>query len=98
MKTLAIVISYNFMSWIDRCLPSLLKGKHPTDILVVDNGSSDETISYIHEHYPSIRLIENKKNLGFGSANNIGMQIALDEGYDGVLLIKNAQSDPRRAA
>ena len=87
MKTLAIVISYNFMSWIDRCLPSLLKGKHPTDILVVDNGSSDETISYIHEHYPSIRLIENKKNLGFGSANNIGMQIALDEGYDGVLLI-----------
>ena len=67
MKTLAIVISYNFMSWIDRCLPSLLKGKHPTDILVVDNGSSDETISYIHEHYPSIRLIENKKNLGFGN-------------------------------
>ena len=87
MKTLAIIISYNFMSWIDRCLPSLLKGKHPTDILVVDNGSSDETIAYIHEHYPSIRLIENKKNLGFGSANNIGMQIALDEDYDGVLLI-----------
>jgi GT2 family glycosyltransferase len=87
MKTLAIIISYNFMPWIDRCLPSLLKGTHPTDILVVDNGSSDETIAHIREHYPSIRLIENKRNLGFGAANNIGMQIALDEGYDGVMLI-----------
>ena len=87
MKTLAIVISYNFMPWIDRCLPSLLQGTQSTDILVIDNASKDETVAHVREHYPQVRLISNAENLGFGRANNIGMQIALDDGYDGVLLI-----------
>ena len=87
MKTLSIVISYNFMPWIDRCLSSLLQGTQSTDILVIDNASKDETVAHVREHYPQVRLISNAENLGFGRANNIGMQIALDEGYDGVLLI-----------
>ncbi len=87
MKTLAIVISYNFMPWIDRCLPSLLASVEHTDILVIDNGSSDETIAVIRERYPQVQLIANGHNLGFGAANNIGLQVALDKGYSGVLLI-----------
>ena len=87
MKTLAIIISYNFMPWIDRCLPSLLASTEPVDILVIDNGSFDGTVAIIKEHYPQVRLITNGRNLGFGAANNIGMQMALDEDYDGVLLI-----------
>ncbi len=87
LSILSIIVSYNFMPWIDRCLPSLLQGSQPTDILVVDNASTDETVTIIQERYQQVRLIANKRNLGFGAANNIGMQIALDEGYDGVLLI-----------
>lgn len=87
MKTLAIVISYNFMPWIDRCLSSLLQGTQSTDILVIDNASKDETVATLQARYPQVRLIRNNHNLGFGAANNIGMKIALDEGYDGVLLI-----------
>jgi len=87
MKTLSIVISYNFMPWIDRCLSSLLQGTQSTDILVIDNASKDETVATLQARYPQVRLIRNNHNLGFGAANNIGMKIALDEGYDGVLLI-----------
>ena len=87
MKTLAIIVSYNFMPWIDRCLPSLLQSCETVDVLVIDNASKDETVAHIRELYPQVRLISNTENLGFGRANNIGMQIALDEGYDGVLLI-----------
>lgn len=87
MKTLAIIISYNFMPWIDRCLPSLLSSSAPMDILVVDNGSTDDTLVALQERYPLVRVIANGKNLGFGAANNIGMQIAVGEGYDGVMLI-----------
>ncbi len=88
MRVLAIVVSYNFMRWIDRCLPSLMQqeGVCP-DILVVDNGSSDGTCDHIRKHYPQVRLVENRCNLGFGRANNTGMEIAVDEGYDGVLLL-----------
>lgn len=84
---LSIIVSYNFMPWIDHCLPSLLDSSQLTDILVIDNASADKTVSVIQERYPQVRLIANDSNLGFGAANNIGIQIALNEGYDGVLLI-----------
>lgn len=99
MKILSIVISYNFMRWIDQCIPSLLQSEAPTDILVIDNASTDETVTALQEHYPQVRLIANATNLGFGRANNIGMQLALDEGYDGVFLInQDAWIEPNTLA
>lgn len=87
MKVLVIIVSYNFERWIDRCLGSLQQSEHPVDIVVIDNASQDHTVQRIKEHYPYIRLIESKNNLGFGKANNIGMQIALEEGYEAVFLM-----------
>jgi len=86
-KILAIIVSYNFEPWTGKCLPSLLHSETPCDILVIDNGSTDHTLSIIQEQYPQVRLIANHQNLGFGQANNIGFEIALKEHYDGVLLI-----------
>ena len=82
MKVLVIIISYNFEPWISRCLGSLAQSDYPVDTIVIDNGSKDNTVQHIRTHYPDIRLIENQANLGFGRANNIGMQIAMTEGYD----------------
>ena len=87
MKVLVIIISYNFEPWMERCLNSLLQSEYPADILVIDNGSKDQSIERLRKDYPKVRLIANNKNLGFGKANNIGMQIALDEGYNFVFLI-----------
>lgn len=87
MKVLAIIISYNFEPWISRCLDSLSKSDYPVDTIVIDNGSKDHTVQLVRNHYPHIRLIENQANLGFGKANNIGMQIAMTEGYDVVFLM-----------
>lgn len=87
MKVLAIIVSYNFERWIDRCLSSLQQSTFPIDIVVIDNASQDQTVQRIKKDYPDIRLIESKSNLGFGRANNIGMTIAIKEGYESVLLI-----------
>lgn len=87
MKILSIIISYNFSRWIRPCLDSLMQSETPTDILVVDNASSDNSVAIIRSEYPQVRIIENKDNSGFGHANNIGFQIALQEGYDFVLLL-----------
>ncbi len=87
MKLLVIVVSYNFCRWIDKCLGSLQKSTMRLDVLVVDNHSSDDTIAIIKECYPWVRLIANEENLGFGAANNIGLKIAVEEGYDGVILL-----------
>lgn len=87
MKVLTIIISYNFEKWIRPCLESLLLSTYPTEILVIDNGSKDRTVSTIRQAYPSVRIIDNGQNLGFGKANNIGMQIAMQEGFDAVFLL-----------
>ena len=87
MKILTIIVSYNFEKWIERCLGSLKTSSHPTDIIVIDNCSNDRTVEIIKTQYTHVRLIENHANLGFGKANNIGMQLALQEGYDAVFLL-----------
>ena len=87
MKVLVIIVSYNFERWIDRCLNSLRHSEYPIDVLVIDNGSKDQTIQRIKNDFPEIRLIESPENLGFGKANNIGMKIALEEGYQYVFLL-----------
>lgn len=87
MKILTIIISYNFEEWIERCLTSLQHSEQPCSVLVIDNASQDQTVTLIKKNYPEVRLIENKQNAGFGRANNQGMQIALQEGYDAVFLL-----------
>lgn len=87
MKILTIIVSYNFEKWIERCLGSLKASSHPTDIIVIDNCSNDRTVEIIKAQYTYVKLIENQANLGFGKANNIGMQLALQEGYDAIFLL-----------
>ena len=87
MKILVIIVSYNFEQWMERCLGSLRLSEFPVDVLVIDNDSKDKTTELIRTQHPEVRLIENNKNLGFGRANNIGMQIALEEGYDFAFLM-----------
>ena len=95
MKVLVIIVSYNFEQWMERCLGSLRLSELPVDVLVIDNDSKDRTTELIRAQYPEVRLIENKKNLGFGRANNLGMQIALEEGYDFAFLMnQDAWIDP----
>ena len=87
MKIIVIVVTYNAMRWIDRCLTSLQKSLIPVDCIIIDNNSSDETVETIKRRYGFCRLVESKENFGFGKANNIGLQYAIDNGYDYVYLL-----------
>lgn len=86
-RVLAVIVTYNAMQWIDRCLGSLAQSGVPVDAFVVDNGSTDGTVEHIRGRYPHVRLVEAGHNLGFGAANNIGMRHAVEEGYDYVYLL-----------
>ncbi len=87
MKVLTIIVSYNGLKWIDKCINSVVSSSLPSDIFVVDNGSTDGTCEYIQEHFKSICFYSGKKNLGFGQANNIGLKFALNHKYDYVYLL-----------
>lgn len=87
MKIFTIIVTYNAMKWIDRCLQSLQASSLPTEIVVVDNGSQDETVAHIGSHYQQVHLFPQEKNLGFGQGNNFGIRYALQQGCDYVLLL-----------
>ena len=82
-----IIVTWNGMKWISRCMSSLNESVYPVSVVVIDNGSSDETVSFIRENYPSVHIVESGKNLGFGQANNVGMRYALSKGCDYVYLL-----------
>jgi GT2 family glycosyltransferase len=86
IKLLIILITYNSEKWIKKNLDSIGRGH---DILIIDNGSIDNTLEIIKNEYPAVRLIESEINLGFAKANNLGFEIAKKEKYDLVFLVNH---------
>jgi GT2 family glycosyltransferase len=82
MNIFVIIATYNGMRWYNRCFNSLRASNQKVRILVIDNASADNTLTYIRKNYPEILLISEDKNLGFGKACNIGIKYALDKGAD----------------
>lgn len=70
------------MKWAERCFSSLRTSSVPVQCIVVDNGSTDGTQEYIKKHFPEVDFIQSPQNLGFGKANNAGIEKAYKEGAD----------------
>ncbi len=70
-----IIASFNNKDILTPCFESIAKNvkKGVYEIIVSDNGSTDNSVSFIKESYPEIKIIENEKNLGFAAAINKGI-------------------------
>lgn len=70
------------MKWAEKCFSSLRKSSVPVHCIVVDNVSTDGTQDYIKTHFPEVEFIQSEENLGFGRANNLGIEKAYKQGAD----------------
>ncbi len=73
MKKIAVVIlNWNGKSLLEKFLPSLLAftPQHIADIIVADNASDDDSVSFLKSEYPGIQLIRLDKNYGFAEGYN----------------------------
>lgn len=89
-KVIVIIAAYNGGQYWSELMPGLTAEYYPdfdVEILVVDNDSSDDTVAYLQEHFSSVKLIVNQKNLGFVGANNIGYQYARQAKADYIYLL-----------
>ena len=77
-----IIVTYNAMKWAEKCFSSLRKSSVPVQTIVVDNGSTDGTQEYIKTNFTEVEFIQSAENLGFGKANNIGIEKAYKNGAD----------------
>lgn len=81
-KIYIIIVTYNAMRWADKCFSSLRSSNIPVEVVVVDNGSNDGTQDFIQQKFPEVHFIQSSENLGFGKANNIGIEYAYKNGAE----------------
>lgn len=81
MQLSVIILNYNVRFFLELCLLSVESALQNIDseIIVVDNNSSDESCEMIKSLFPNVRLIQNNRNLGFSKGNNIGAAQAKGE-------------------
>lgn len=94
MKLAVILVNYNGKQYNEACIKSLLKqrGSHETKIIIVDNGSQDDSMQIIRERFGEDSRIETiflEDNYGFSYANNVGIRRAKEWGADHVVLLNN---------
>lgn len=89
MIVYTVIVTFNSLKWIDKVINSLNRSSKETKMIIVDNGSKDGTINFIENYHPSIILIKSKENIGFGKANNIGIDIALKNKADYVFFLNH---------
>jgi len=83
-KVLVIVVTYNGMRWLERCLDSVYD---QADVYVFDNDSTDGSADFVASRYPSAKLVRSAENLGFSKPNNLGFEYAVKKGYEYVYLL-----------
>lgn len=73
-----VILTWNSERQIVACLASLAQGLCvcPAEVIVVDNGSQDQTCAVVQNALPSVRLVRNAKNRGVASARNQGVRLA----------------------
>lgn len=76
-KVSVLILNWNGKKWLKQCLPTVEKLTYrPLEIIVVNNGSTDDSREFLKKNYPKIRVIEIKKNRGYAGANNLGAKYA----------------------
>ena len=77
-----VILTYNGARFMRDLLPSLLDQTYPAhqrEIIVIDNDSKDDTVSYIQRNFPEIKCIALPENIGFAAGNNVGYQHAKND-------------------
>ncbi len=81
VKLSIIIVNYNVKHFIEQCLHAVLNAGRNTsfEVFVVDNNSVDGSVQLIKDKFPTVKLIENKRNTGFSVANNQAIRLSRGE-------------------
>ena len=85
-----LILNWNRPNDTITCLKALSQSDYPNlRVVVLDNGSKDDSVARIKQTFPEIPLVENGANLGYAEGNNVGIRLALQNGAEYVVLLND---------
>jgi len=86
-RSSVVVVNFDGRHHLEKCLPALeASDPKPGEVVLVDNGSSDDSVAWVREHHPAVKVLPMGANLGFGEANRLG---ALEARGDFLVLLNS---------
>lgn len=73
-KVAVVILNYNGKNYLSSFLPSVVRHSPQAEIVVADNASTDDSVSYVAEHFPNVRLIRIPENKGFCGGYNTALR------------------------
>ena len=65
MKTAVVILNWNGRKFLEQFLPSVIKHSADATVFVADNGSTDDSVSYLQKNFPQVSIISSTENKGF---------------------------------
>ena len=87
MKTAVVILNWNGLHHLQHYLPSVVVTTPDVDIVVADNGSTDDSVAWLREAMPTVQIVALDKNYGFAEGYN--RALAQLEGYDVFVLLNS---------
>ena len=89
-KVIVLILSYNGKQLLDDSISSYLENEYSNfEVVVIDNGSTDNTKEYVEEKWPEVFVLRTEKNLGYSGGFNFGLDYAFNKENSDYVLITN---------
>lgn len=88
-KAAVVILNFNGKTFLEKFLPGVLEHSKPYEVIVADNASTDDSIAFLRNKFPQVRIIETGGNLGYAEGYNAALQHITSEYY--ILLNSDVQ-------
>lgn len=89
-RVVVVVLNWNGREDTLECLASVSQINYPNyEVVIVDNGSTDDSVGAIAKRFPDMKILQTGINLGYAGGNNVGMRWALDHNADYIFVLNN---------
>ncbi|MBI4062453.1 glycosyltransferase family 2 protein [Candidatus Gottesmanbacteria bacterium] len=92
MKVSIVIPNWNGSTLLSKHLPAITQARGISEIVVVDDGSTDDSVELLHREFPRVRVIEADRHEGFASAVNTGVAKAVGE----IVVLLNTDCEPEK--
>lgn len=74
LKVVIAILNWNGKNWLEKFLPNVISHSQNTDIYVIDNASTDDSVNFLRSHFPEVKIVQNPSNTGFAGGYNEGLK------------------------